>query len=278
MTDYTQPPFEGSEEPSNDDIRKEEAKAEREADEAKREADKAASESKPSEPFDLVEWLMSHIPLVASIIGVVVLSLIVLSFLNWQRGVSQQGYEWQNNTYVKYQQVQTTLSTCLDNTMISAQIAQQERQSLRDTLTAVVQARYVDANGNAIDVNTQAGQAVIIKVIQEQYPNVSPDLFKQLMTVAVGCRNEVSGAQQDLQAYAGRFQTWIRGGNIFDGAIRESFPNDDLQVQGLNGTLTGKEALRFIAEPILTSEATTASKTKQMPTQSMFPSASEPTR
>lgn len=228
-------------------------------------------------PFDFVAWIKGHIPLVATVVAVVVLALGTIGFLNWQRGVAQQGYEWQNSVMVKYQKVQTTLSTCLDNTLTSAQIAQQERQSLRDTLTAVVQARYVDANGNAIDVNTQAGQAVIIKVIQEAYPNVSPDLFKQLMTVAVGCRNEVAGAQEDLQAYAGRFQTWTKGGNIFDGVIREGFPNDELQVQGLDGVIKGKAALRFIAEPILTSEASTASKTHQMPTQTLFPSA-QPTK
>lgn len=242
MTDFRQPP---RDEPSNEELK----------------------------AFDFVDWLKSHVTLVVIAALVIVLGLSTLGFLNWQRGVRQQGYEWQNNVVVKYQKVQTTLSTCLDNSQLSSQIAQQERQSLRDTLTAVVQARYVDANGKAIDVNTQAGQAVIIKVIQEQYPDVSPALFQQLMTIAVGCRNEVAGAQEDLQAFAGRFQTWIKGGNVFDGAIREAFPNDELQVQGLNGTITGKAALRFIAEPILTSDASTASKTKTMPSQTLFPSA-----
>lgn len=235
------------------------------------------NEELAKKPFDPVAWLKSHIRLVGIIAGVVVLGLIVLSFFNWQRGVRAEGYEWQNNTLVKYMRVQTTLGTCLDNTMISAQIAQQERQSLKDTLTAVVQARYVDASGKTVDVATPQGQAIMIQVIQEAYPNVSPDLFKQLMTVAVGCRNEVSGAQQDLQAYAGRFQTWTKGGNVFDGAVREEFPNDELQVRGLNGTLAGKAALRFIVEPITTSEASESMQTKTMPQQTLFPSA-EPTK
>lgn len=219
--------------------------------------------------FNVTKWL----PLI--IISAVVLALViaVFSVLNWQRSVKADGEQWQNNTVAKYQAVQTQLGTCLDNTVMSAQVAQQERQTLKDTLAAVAQARYVDSTGKPVDIGTPQGQTIAIKIIQEAYPSVSPDLYKQLMTVAVGCRNQVAGTQQDLQAYAARFKTWTKGGSFIDGTIRKSFPNDNLKVQGLNGQLTGRAALDFIAEPISTQAASDAMKTKTMPQQTLFPSA-----
>lgn len=223
--------------------------------------------------FNPLEWLKANKVLVAIAIGILILVISVISVLNWQRSVKAEGEQWQNNMTAKYQGVQTLLSTCLDNTSLSAQVAQQERQSLKDTLTAVAQARYVDASGKLVDISAPQGQAIAIKIIQEAYPNVSPDLYKQLMTVAVGCRNQVAGNQQDLQAYAARFKTWTKSGSFIDGTIRESFPNDNLKVQGLNGQLTGRAALDFIAEPIIAQAASDAAESKTMPQQSLFPSA-----
>lgn len=219
-------------------------------------------------------WLQRNFKMVIGGAAVLVIIGIVIGFLGWQRAVREEGYTRQINTATLYKAVQTKLSACLDKTMTSVQIADRERTSLKDTLTAVVQARYVDANGNPVDINTAGGQALMIKIVQEAYPTVSNDLFKQLMTIASGCRDEVTGAQLRLQAYAGDFQSWTKGGGPFEGMIREEFPNDELQVEGLNGTLTGKAALRFIAEPISTEEAGKAMRTKVMPQQTLFPSAS----
>jgi hypothetical protein len=206
------------------------------------------------------------------IITAVVAAVMVftLAFFNWQRAARAEGYDWQNGAKAKYQAVQTQLSTCLDNSLQAANIAQQERASLKDVLVGTISARYQDNKGQAVN---PANSQLVISAVQEAYPQVSNELFKQLMTIATGCRNQVAGAQQDLQAYAARFKTWTKTGNIFVGAIREGFPNDEFAVQGLNGKLTGNEALEFVAEPIITGAADEAAKTKQMPNQQLFPSA-----
>lgn len=197
----------------------------------------------------------------------------VMGILDWQRAVHAEGEKRQNNTFAMYQAVQTQLGTCLDNTSLSAQIAERERESLKSTLAAVIQARYVDPSGKPLDIAKPDGEAVAIRFLQEAYPNISPDLYKQLMTVAVGCRNQVAASQQNLQVYAANFKSWTKAGSFLDGIIREKFPNDRLKVQGLNGQLTGMEALDFIAEPITTQAASDATRTKRMPEQTLFPSA-----
>lgn len=202
--------------------------------------------------------------------GLVVL-MVIFGILNWQRSVRAEGYEWQNNVKAKYQGVQTELSTCLDNSLQAAQIASQERASLKDVLVGTISARYQGNDGK--DVNPANAQ-LVINAVKEAYPQVDNELFRQLMTIATGCRNKVAGTQQDLQAYAARFKSWTKQSDIITGSIREGFPNDDLVVQGLNGKITGKQALEFIAEPIITGSADEASKTKQMPNQQLFPSAS----
>lgn len=204
-----------------------------------------------------------------------VLIMVVFGVLNWQRAVRAEGYEWQNSAKSKYQAVQTQLSTCLDNNLTAAQIAGQERSSLKDVLIGTINARYQDSRGQAVN---PANAQLVINAVKEAYPQVSDELFRQLMTVATGCRNQVAGAQQDLQAYAGRFKTWTKQGDVITGSIREGFPNDEFVVRGLNGKITGKDALEFVAEPIITGSADEASKTKQMPSQQLFPPSSPTTK
>lgn len=205
-------------------------------------------------------------------IGAVLFVALVMSgfgVLNWQRAVRAEGEDMQNKTTAKYQAVQTTLSTCLDKSLQAASVAQQERDSLRGVLTDVIKER---SNKGQTAIPSDAG--MVISVVAEQYPSISPDLYKQLMTVVTGCRNEVNGTQLDLQAFAARFKSWTKAGSFVDGLIRESYPNDNLVAEGPNGQLKGKTALEFMAAPIITDEADAASKNKRMPQQQLFPSAS----
>lgn len=204
--------------------------------------------------------------------SVLVLLVAILSVLNWQRSVRAEGYEWQNGAKAKYEAVQTQLSTCLDSSMTAAQIAGQERSSLKDVLTGTINARYQTSGGQAVD---PANAQLVISAVTEAYPQVSDELFRQLMTIATGCRNQVAGAQQDLQAYTARFKTWTKQGDVITGSVREGFPNDEFVVQGLNGKITGKAALEFVAEPIITGAADEASKSKQMPNQQLFPTPAQ---
>ncbi len=227
-------------------------------------------------PVPPQNWVQRNFKWVVAGVIALVVAFIGLGIANWNRAVNADGHERQNNLMALHQGIETKLGTCLDNTDLAIQIAERERATLKETLKAVVSARYVDANGKPVDVGTPAGQAIMINVIKEAYPNVSPDLFKQLMTVAVGCRNEVAGAQTRLQGYAADFLSWRKQGNIVEGSIREQYPNDELVVQGLNGELKGMAALRFMVEPISTAEAKETMKTKVMPRQQL-PSG-EPTK
>ena len=228
---------------------------------------------KPTPPQN---WVQRNFKWVVAGVIALVVAFIGLGIANWNRAVSAEGYERQNSLMALYRGIETNLGTCLDSTDLAIQIAERERATLKDTLKAVVSARYVDANGKLVDVGTPAGQTIMINVIKEAYPNVSPDLFKQLMTVAVGCRKEVAGAQTRLQAFAADFLTWRKQGKVLEGSIREQYPNDELVVQGLNGELKGMAALRFMVEPISTAEAKETMKTKVMPRQQL-PSG-EPTK
>lgn len=217
-------------------------------------------------------WVSKHKLLMAVVSALVVLAIVIISVLNWQRAVRAEGYEWQNNSLAKYQGVQTTLSTCLDKSLQGASVAERERSTLKDTLTSIIAQR---SGGSQEAIPGNAG--LVIDVVVEQYPTVSPDLYAQLMTIVTGCRDEVNGAQRDMQAYAARFDTWTKASDVFTGMIREGFPNDELVVEGPNGSLSGRQALDFMRKPIIVAAADKASKTKEMPDQTLFPTP-EPSR
>lgn len=213
----------------------------------------------------VLAWVLQHKVALSIAVAVVAIVLVVLGVLNWQRAVRAEGYEWQNNSLAKYQGVQTTLSTCLDKSLQGANVAERERETLKDTLTDVIAQRSGDSQ-QAIPGNA----GLVIDVVVEQYPTVSPDLYAQLMTIVTGCRDEVNGAQRDMQAYAARFNTWTKASDVFTGMIREEFPNDELVVDGPGGSLTGQRALDFMSRPIIVTAADEASKTKRMPDQDLF--------
>ena len=216
-------------------------------------------------------WLQSHIWWVVALVVAVLVLAGTVGFFNWKRGVNAEGNGWQNNSLAKYQGVQSTLSTCLDNTSFSAQVATQERETILQGMKAIVAARTAN---HQPAIPTDA--TIFVNAVTEAYPSISPDLYQQLMTTAVGCRNEVNGAQKDMQAYAARFKTWTKEGNIFQGMIRENYPNAELAVDGPNGVLTGQGALTSMATPIITSEAKSATKNKVMPSQNVFLTPQDP--
>ena len=213
-------------------------------------------------------WVQIHIWLVVAIVVAIVLSLGGLMFANWARGVNAEGYQWQNNARAKYQGVQTTLDTCLANTDLSAQVAGQERATIIDGMKAVAAARTAN-HQSAIPTNA----TIFVNAVTEANPTISPALYQLLMTTAVGCRNEVNGAQHDMQAFAARFKTWTKEGGVFAGSIRENYPTAELVVDGSNGVLDGPAALDSMATPIITAEAKSATKNKVMPKPNLFPTA-----
>ena len=217
-------------------------------------------------------WVQTHIWLVVAAVVIALVAVGGLTFANWARGVNAEGYQWQNSALAKYQGIQTTLSTCLDNTSFSAQVATQERQTIVDGMKAVAAARTAN-HQSAIP----ADATIFVNAVTEANPTISPALYQQLMTTAVGCRNEVNDAQKDMQAYAARFNTWTKEGDVFAGSIRNNYPTAELVVDGPDGVLSGQAALTSMATPIITTEAKSATKNKVMPSQNVFPTA-QPTK
>lgn len=216
-------------------------------------------------------------PITLIIAGVVVLAVVVgLVFVGWVNGVKNEGISRQNDVITKYRGLETTLSTCLDNSMTAAGIAQQERNSLKDILIGTASARYQNADGT-VNTGIPDNTSIAFSAVHEAYPTVSDDLFRQLMTTAIGCRNQVSGVQQDLQALGNRFLTWTQTGSVFEKGIRSDFPDDRLAVIGPDGEkLYGADALEFIVTPISTQEAKDAMTSKVQPSQDLF-GTSKPT-
>ena len=215
--------------------------------------------------FKLKPWMIIS----AVLVGIVLVGLIMASWIN---SVKNEGFTLQRAVITKYQGVETELSTCLDNSMVAAGVAQKERDTLKDVLIGTASARYQDGSGKAVD---PANSQIAINVIVEAYPQITDELFRQLMTISTGCRNQVKGAQQDLQAYGGRFDTWTQTGPWYEKWLRNDYPDDRLKVTGTNGSqVTARDALDFIVTPISTGEAKDAVTSKNMPNQQLFPSAS----
>lgn len=200
-------------------------------------------------------------------VGIAVLVIIAVSvfaFFSWKNAIDNNGYKRQRAVETQYNHYQTSLSTCLDKSRVGAGIASEEYDRIKDTLTAVVSARY--KGGSPLDGDGGA----LVSALAEAYPTIDNSLWKQLMTTVLGCRNEVAGVNNELQSLAGRFDTWSNTGGIFAKHYREKYPTDELKVAGLNGQLTGQAALDFIVTPLTTSEAGDALKNHTMPEQDLF--------
>jgi len=220
------------------------------------------------QPSGFVGWVKKHLKLAIGLAVAIVVLIASLGIVGWVNGIQNDGFTRQQQVDLEYGNMQIELSKCLDNSMKSAQIAQAERDSLKDILVGTASARYPDGAGPA---NSQ----IAITAIHEAYPNVSDELFKQLMTIVVGCRNQFAGEQEKLRWVAINFNTWTQTGEWYEKPIRGSlFPDDRLKATGADGrVITGRAALEFITQPILTGDAGDATKTKTMPEQTLFPSA-----
>ncbi len=222
------------------------------------------------EPFDPIDWLKKYWKPVAIVVVLVIAVVSVIGILNWRRGVRAEGYEWQNYSMAKYQKIDTTAGNCFNSTLVSAQIAEEERQSLMETLKETVKGWSFDENGNQLDMGTPASAGLAINALRAAYPNVSNELFDKLQTTAVKCRADIADAQLDLQAYTARFKTWTKSSDIITGSIREDFPNEELRIEGPNGDLTGMAALEFMATPISSDDVKQMLQDKALPDQQLF--------
>lgn len=215
-----------------------------------------------------MDWIKK--PVVWVVTAVVVLALAVgLGVWNWTNTIKNEGNTWQVKVVQQYNNYQVSLSTCLDNTRVSAGIAEEQFAQIKDILVGAVSARYVDANGDPTNARAALGGGQLISALAEQYPTIDTTVWHDLMTNAIGCRNQAMGEAQELQSVAARFNQWLVTGGVFSRNIRDNWPTDGLKVTGLNGQMiTGQAALDFITQPVLTSDALKAFQTHTMPDQS----------
>lgn len=212
-------------------------------------------------------WFKKPIVWIAALAVVAV--VVGMSIWSWTNTIKNEGNTWQVKVVQQYNNYQVSLSTCIDNTRLGAKIADEQFEQIKDILVGAVSARYVDANGNSTNASTALGGGQLISALAEQYPDIDTTVWQQLMTNAIGCRNQAMGEAQELQSVAARFNQWLVTGGVFSRQIRDNWPTDGLQVTGLNGQmLTGQSALAFITQPVLTSDAIKAFETHVMPDQS----------
>lgn len=230
---------------------------------------------------DSQNWFVKNRKLLirlAIVLGIiVVVGIAILGFLGWQNGIENDGRTQQNNIVQLQKDVEKDISTCLDTSRLSAQIASQEFDRLKDVLTNVVSARYEGGDG------ALSQGSPIVSMLQERYPTIDQSSWKIVMSTVIGCRQEINDSQKRLQNYATNFKTWYMTGGIFEKGIRNDFPTDDLQAVNVltSERLTGKAALDYLTRNITTKEAKDAMKNGTLPNQELFPSAApspQPTR
>lgn len=219
-------------------------------------------------------WARKNVGLIAGLVAIIVIAVVVVGYLSWRKGINNDAFDRQRQVVSAYNNYQTELSNCLDKTGISAQVATTEYAQLKNTMTAIIAARYQTPDGQTTRAGGALGGGQLISALQEQYPQIDNSLWKELQTTAVGCRNQVAGSNKQLQFVAGNFDTWTNQGSIFSSPIRNNWPDERLKAFGLQGPLTGRDALDFIVQPITTGEATQAIRTHEMPSQQLFPSSS----
>lgn len=203
---------------------------------------------------------------------VLVLFIVWLMWASWKQGINNQGNETQQKIVALEKKVETQLSTCLDNSRVGAQVAEKEFNAVKDVLTSVASARYVDKDGNATNASGALGGGQFISALQENYPQISQESWKHLMDIVIGCRKDVRDDQDRLQHDAADFRAWTQTGGVFSSKIRNNFPNKNLTAHDAlnNKDLTGSEALAYLTRVIKTSEATKAIDTATMPDQDLF--------
>ncbi len=208
------------------------------------------------------------------LIGTLVLAVFItfVSVVNYRKGIENEGEAMQERVEQIYQSAQNSLSTCLDQGQVAADVAVEEFKQLKDLLTEVIGARYIDNNGQPSSAETALGGGSLFSVIVEAYPTISQASFQNLQDVVVGCRDEYQGAQDRLFNEIRVFETWIQTDNFWNQGIKNNFPKNSLETINFatGETIHGQEALDYISRVILVGDAHAAYEDGQLPDQDLF--------
>ena len=202
----------------------------------------------------------------------VVTLLSVLAIFNYRISVENEGEVLQQRVEQVYASAQNSLSACLDQGQVAAQVADAEFDRLKDVLSAAVSARYVDAQGNSTSAEEAVGGGALFSAVVEAYPDIDSESFERLQDVVVGCRDEFQNDQDRLLSEVAKLEEWRQTGNIWSDGIRQGFPTDELRVIDFatGVELRGEAALELMRRPVLVSDARDAYSDGELDNQDLF--------
>lgn len=216
-----------------------------------------------------MEWIKKHVVAVAA---VAVVAIVVFGTWVYSFGVRNEGEAMQERIEALYNQSRTSLSACIDQGNVAAQVTVQEYENLKDILTDVASARYVDAEGNPTNASGVLGGGQLISALSEQYPQIDQRGWLNLQSLVIGCRDDFRNAQDRVFIDAAGFEQWKLTDNPFNTWIKDDFPTSTLNVENLatGDMLTGQAALDYMTRVISVAEANEAFESGELGEQELF--------
>lgn len=205
------------------------------------------------------------------IVAAVVAFGLIFATVSWTFGVKNEGEAMQERLESLHDQSRASLSACIDQGAVAAQVTEREFEALGDVLTEVASARYTE-NGQPTNASNVLGGGQLISALQENYPDIDQRSWQNLQTLVIGCRGEFESSQNRIFIDAQAFETWKQTDNPISYFVKKNFPTDSLDVENLatGETLTGADALAYITRVIEVSEARDAFETGERLEQDLF--------
>ncbi len=218
-----------------------------------------------------MEWIKKHKSLVIIVAIVLTVIIIVLIAVSYTFSVRNQGERYEQRLTQLYGESVNSLSTCLDQGQVAAQVTKQEFESIKEILVDVAAARYVDDEGDTTDASEVLGGGSLFSGLQEAYPQIDQRSWQNLQTVVVGCRDEFQGAQNRVLNEARLFNEWRVSDDLFSSWIKQSFPSNELKVVTANGdTLYAMSAYDRITRVVAVDDANEAFESGELGEQDLF--------
>ena len=218
-----------------------------------------------------MEWIRKNKTLVIVLSAIVAIGLIILIVVSYTFSVRNEGERYEQRLTQLYNSSLNSLSTCIDQGSIAAQVTEKEFETLREILIEVTAARYVDSSGNDTDASEVLGGGQLFSAIVENYPTIDQRSWQNLQTLVVGCRDEFQGAQDRTQNEARTYNEWRVTDDIFNSWIKSEFPSDELKVTTADGTtLYGMAAYDRITRVVSVTEANDAFESGELAEQDLF--------
>jgi hypothetical protein len=190
-------------------------------------------------------------------IGVAALALIILlvtvsGFFSTRSGVIQR----ENTIMAQYKQNQTVLSTYVNGLPEAIGVANLKMEKIRAVMSEAIQGRY--------ETNPKPGTGGLFSAIAEAYPQLgNAEVYDRIVDYVTSKRQEFQDYQNKLQDVVREYNDYRKtGGPMHLLYVKlAGAPTGNLEVTVGGDTLTGEEALKKIAQPIIASGAKKAFET-----------------